>query len=470
MKKAYTMMAAAMAMGATAFAAPAVMSEPAVKNAEVVADLMDYVPVENTNGMMKAAPTDAELSGIYQWEFYGRTNQENGLQTFFVEIVIDGTTATLNSQWALPVKGTYNPSTMQMTFANATPLLTATEATSVGLSEQWKLFTREMVVENGQITAENVVNSISFQYFPQGAQFTDGSVRYVGGWLPIAGNAGKYQYMEFVYNTESNLSGTSGWVSSWQYGLGIRPLEEVFPGKEFKVNLADWSDFGEATLDGDWMSSMLRNPSAYDVPVMKHNTLEDNYLLVKPYGTGTPYAQMNLTPDAPGYIWIDASNKNCVLVRPLIPAGLHWVYSNLDIAGGWNCCNEEGSWNLFDDMAQDEIIEEFEAFDDPISICSDQGVITIPTGRVGMGGVRTSMFAMPYMGAPGLLTDNDDNEFPINCTITLKNWGAGVNGINSDNNTVKRYFNLQGIEIANPEAGEIVIVKDGSKTTKTVVR
>ena len=48
---------------------------------------------------------------------------------------------------------------------------------------------------------------------------------------------------------------------------------------------------------------------------------------------------------------------------------------------------------------------------------------------------------------------------------------GAVNNIIDDNAAAaKRFFNLQGIEINAPEAGEVVIVKQGNKTSKTVVK
>ena len=46
---------------------------------------------------------------------------------------------------------------------------------------------------------------------------------------------------------------------------------------------------------------------------------------------------------------------------------------------------------------------------------------------------------------------------------------SGVNEIGSDNvNAPVKFFNLQGMEIANPEAGQIVIKKQGTKIVKVI--
>ena len=47
---------------------------------------------------------------------------------------------------------------------------------------------------------------------------------------------------------------------------------------------------------------------------------------------------------------------------------------------------------------------------------------------------------------------------------------SGVESVEFDSNAPVKYFNLQGVEVANPEAGQIVIKKQGSKAVKVVVK
>ena len=46
----------------------------------------------------------------------------------------------------------------------------------------------------------------------------------------------------------------------------------------------------------------------------------------------------------------------------------------------------------------------------------------------------------------------------------------GIDDIAVDHNAPIEYFNLQGVRIANPEKGQLVITRQGSKTSKTIVR
>ena len=51
-----------------------------------------------------------------------------------------------------------------------------------------------------------------------------------------------------------------------------------------------------------------------------------------------------------------------------------------------------------------------------------------------------------------------------------ESYGAGVADITVDDNAPVKYYNLQGVEISNPAAGELVIVKQGAKVSKSIVK
>ena len=47
---------------------------------------------------------------------------------------------------------------------------------------------------------------------------------------------------------------------------------------------------------------------------------------------------------------------------------------------------------------------------------------------------------------------------------------SAVNGIEADSNVAPKYYNLQGMEVKAPVAGELVIVKQGGKSYKTIAK
>ncbi len=65
-----------------------------------------------------------------------------------------------------------------------------------------------------------------------------------------------------------------------------------------------------------------------------------------------------------------------------------------------------------------------------------------------------------------------DLDFQLLEIDLLGNGEGSVEGIISDNDADApvEYFNLQGVRVANPEAGQLVIKRQGSTVTKIVVR
>lgn len=51
-----------------------------------------------------------------------------------------------------------------------------------------------------------------------------------------------------------------------------------------------------------------------------------------------------------------------------------------------------------------------------------------------------------------------------------KNGDSGVATIDADNNAPVKYYNLQGVEVANPESGSLVICRQGGDVKKMIVR
>jgi thiol-disulfide isomerase/thioredoxin len=71
-----------------------------------------------------------------------------------------------------------------------------------------------------------------------------------------------------------------------------------------------------------------------------------------------------------------------------------------------------------------------------------------------------------------VVCDGDD---VVNCDWLTISEAAGVNSVNADEavsnlNAPVEYFNLQGQRVANPEAGQLLIKRQGSKATKVVIR
>ena len=50
------------------------------------------------------------------------------------------------------------------------------------------------------------------------------------------------------------------------------------------------------------------------------------------------------------------------------------------------------------------------------------------------------------------------------------NTTTGIEDVTVEGNEAAEYFNLQGIRVAEPQAGQVYIVRRGAKTTKELVK
>ena len=71
---------------------------------------------------------------------------------------------------------------------------------------------------------------------------------------------------------------------------------------------------------------------------------------------------------------------------------------------------------------------------------------------------------MAYDASTGLYAKSNSRDLKFNAVAT------GITGIDAENAGSVRYFNLQGVEIANPEEGSVVIKVEGNKATKVLVK
>lgn len=230
----------------------------------------------------------------------------------------------------------------------------------------------------------------------------------------------------------------------------------------FEYNAADWKSLGNGSFtnkliptEGFYGSAY---PSAYDVTVMQKADGTDEYLIVNPFGSTTPFKDVNDGTD--GYIYINATNPNCVLVKPCVYSGFTdmqlWPMGQLYFA------NNEGYLYYMLDYSYDEVIEEVEWYGDTASSMTRNGnnvTINIESPLV------ANVCDIYTYGGYSL------GSYSFSCAASTLTFvaEAGVDGILNDADAAaKRYFNLQGVEITNPEAGQVVIVKEGNKATKAI--
>lgn len=126
----------------------------------------------------------------------------------------------------------------------------------------------------------------------------------------------------------------------------------------FEFNPDDWTSIGNALFADAWFNNSLFGGaiSPYDVPAYVSNSNPALFLLLDPYGPNTPLWDLNLSPDE-GYILIDASDPDCVVVKPLVFA------LTIDMGGEdspnpqpFYCFNKEGYYTDLKDYSAEETI------------------------------------------------------------------------------------------------------------------
>lgn len=458
MKKVYALMAFASALTATATVQPTNLIPATMSNELQSASALEYKLVEKTDGMLKA-PATPQFDGQY-WGFLyrGFTDKDKEQQQSVIQITpTGGNNVEIFGLFcpviASSVKGTYDASTMSITIPSGQVLATAEET---GLEEDLMFWAKTLVPDADNmvspataVDAQNVV----LRYAPEGVQYEDGTIGLVGGWV-------FENYLSLmVFNQASAKDGQKGFVGSWKWNNRVCALEDVYPeAPAFVFNENEWTEIGESTITDEWFGLLLNDNKPYSVKTYVNKADENIYVLANPYATGTPLASINSTPDAKGYIVLDITNPDCVLVRPNVPSGMSLpdfgLYGNVPIT------TLEGVDHYINEMDVEDIIAAAEKFDDPLPVMSSTRLITLPNCRFQL---------LNEMDEPDQWSQNKE-PVPMVTTIQLAN-PAGVNDIlDNSENAPKRFFNLQGVEVSNPEAGQLVIVKQGNKSYKTIAK
>lgn len=304
----------------------------------------------------------------------------------------------------------------------------------------------------------------TFTVCPYGVTYTDGSSGYEEGCIAcLDGYTGiALSTPELIIpNASGNISGYSMW-----YGTFLCPIDLYGTETQqiVEINESEWTSLGNGKFTDGYIYPLTTGEvlAPYDVEILQKNDGSNVFLLKNPYGATAPadYKAQNADVDGTGYIYIDATAADCVCVRPL-------VYSGMNDLEGWEgrqyMSNEEGVMYFIDEATIEDILDTMEYYEMTPSTMvenNDQVTITINNGLLAQ---VTDLFTYaPWTNSSGS---------PIPCDSKVTFTKTGVNSIVDDAaNGVKRYFNLQGMEVVNPEAGQVVIVREGNKSSKTIVR
>ncbi len=213
---------------------------------------------------------------------------------------------------------------------------------------------------------------------------------------------------------------------------------------------AKWKDYGIAAYTDDYLASVI--PAYFEsetisVPIEQNVDKPGYYRLVNPYENYGVMIYVNQHKHAEGYennhyLYIDASKPQRVYIEP---SALGFDFnSGMGIAG---CMVDILRGNGFDD----DLISDLGYF----GTLEDE-LILFP---------KESLYLTMLKALPGAYQANSSGKFLVDLST------AGVGHIATDEATAPvEYYNLQGMRISNPKAGQLVIRRQGSKADKILVK
>lgn len=228
-----------------------------------------------------------------------------------------------------------------------------------------------------------------------------------------------------------------------------------------------WKYLGDADFCDAWFPIFWEQTPEYPVPLYYDKSQTGRYLLYDPYGYGgaenNPYVYYGLNlSDKPGYLIFNIADPECVVFEPYVYSiTINQAENPGDVlpVEFFNLNNE--GYNFFIQHATTEEI---------IVLFEQNGVETSwLENRTNTVHIYNAIFNLDdnfsMIGTWG-------NDFPMEGYVVLpSNYMDGVDSVlGDDTDATPVYYNLQGVRVANPEKGQLLIVKKGNTTTKQIIR
>lgn len=258
----------------------------------------------------------------------------------------------------------------------------------------------------------------------------------------------------------------AGYYFAW-WGMTMSPI------KAFEFVASDWVAAGTANYKDPWILGAFGEDAIDEVPymevnIMKHKSIDGEFLIVNPYDNDL-YKELITAPEdqggfegevRTGYIRFNLSDPDVVYVYPQVGSGA-WI----DLFGDAELVelypfNLEGLYVVSGGYSTEEVYEVMDMnFLIPSYYDADDNTVYLMNNVFGVTGSMLSTYQWV-----------DENKQAIEVTgEVVFNFDAGVDGILDDAaNAPVKYYNLQGVEISNPSKGQIVIKKQGNKSTKVI--
>lgn len=220
-----------------------------------------------------------------------------------------------------------------------------------------------------------------------------------------------------------------------------------------------WKDVGMAKFTDVYMHAMFPDniqESTFDVPLQESETAPGVYRLVNPYKYWSNPSEAAFSVSDGHYMVIHTEN-----------APDAWI-ENTTTGVTYNG-NGGGMIEFYSQVA--DIVPEYgydttkSQFPESIWAQFKDNVLTYPYVSFVLSGEEYYNFGLGISG-------NIESFWPVmsdNFKIIF-NGGSGVENIGADSGIPVEYFSLDGVRVANPEKGMLVIKRQGSEVTKILVR
>lgn len=255
--------------------------------------------------------------------------------------------------------------------------------------------------------------------------------------------------------------------------FSIYDLEAASKMAEMEDDSANWIDLGDATFMDGWVLTAFgldqtAEENLWKVP-LQQNAVEDNvYRLVDPYhcgpfANGGELAQLN-TSSTQGYIVFDVTDpdhvvflkSNAGFANPSAGITQFYCYNTLGYLVASNAGFEAsdivgilGDDILYTTFKNDVVTLGTRMGEDGLENDANFGIQTKPTGGYGW-------------------QDQSGNSIDMSAAIYFPNVNpSAIEKLETEIGTVE-YYNLQGVKVNNPQKGQMLVKKTGSKAQKVV--
>ena len=456
MKKLYSFaLAAAVAISASAFdlnvkglqlreASPVKSETSHMKVVTSMKKVSDKIDNSVAKAPQKAAPI-SELVGTWEFQlgdYYFQTSTGSSLYVEFYASVVSGNQLFFEdpTNYELPFLGTYDETSGTITFT-AMILGSTTQYTIKQQPFEYNYTTKDLDSKDVVGTYNATSQSISFP----------------------ADNGIAWE----AYNDEA-CTDMAGYFSIYDLEGAVKSEGSVGGGDD-----TGWIYIGEASFEDAWILpgfSFDRSDPAYvyNVPLQRSETDSNIYRLVDPYhAIGFPAIQGNSSKTV-GYIMIDVTDPAHVVINANgVEAG--FANSSAGITQLY-CFNSLGMYAA-------------QGYDPSfvVSVLGDEMPITTFTDGVITLGYYDGIDGREYDANFGIQSaktggyqwqDNAGNPIDMSGKIVFPEGWNGVNDVMTDNNANApvEYFNLQGVRVDNPAAGQLIIRKQGKEVSKVLVK